>query len=82
MSPKTRVGRDPFAAAGRKKSAPADSPRAQKSKRPVRERSYRRSRRRTPPGFTELFEEITHYWLPRIRACVYVRAVKAFSRFA
>ena len=65
---KTRLGRDPF------KRAPA--------KKMKRSRHPKRGRRPTDPGLSGLWAELTSYWVPRIKACAYVRVVKLASRFA
>lgn len=88
MSPKSKLGRNPFAGVGAdskpakraKKSAGAAKGNAiRKKARQTKERAYRRTK---GAGVRHFVEEITHYWIPRIRACAYVRAVKFASKFA
>ena len=79
-SPKTKLGRNPFdkprpaaKVATPKKAAAAPK----KKQREPRERIYRRKK---GAGFSHYFTELTHYWIPRAKACAYMRTVKFFVR--
>jgi hypothetical protein len=77
MSPtkKTKLGRDPFngkkKGARRKRTSPFTAHKAAKAQRG-----------RGKPGVVGLIRELTYYWIPRVRACAYVRVVKLASKFA
>ncbi|MBI3557342.1 MAG: hypothetical protein HY074_13845 [Deltaproteobacteria bacterium] len=86
MSPaasrKTKLGRNPFdkGTAAPRSAAPKKIAAASKKKpRKPQERIYRRKK---GSGFSHYFTEFTHYWIPRAKACAYMRAVKFFAKRA
>lgn len=85
MSKKTKLGRNPFqkggAAQAEKKTAPKKRAAAagtpKNRLRPSRERVFRRGKGK---GFAHLLNDVTRYWIPRVRACAYLRVVKFVSK--
>ncbi len=83
MSPKTKLGRNPFEKvkpAARTTVAKKSAGTTPKKKhRSPRERVYRRKK---GTGFSHYFTELTHYWIPRAKACAYMRTIKFFAKRA
>ncbi|MBI3544001.1 MAG: hypothetical protein HY075_12080 [Deltaproteobacteria bacterium] len=89
MSPKTKLGRNPFEKGGARKAERKAAPRTghsagaqsarKTSPRKKEPRAFRRTKRR---GWLHFINDLAGYWLPRARACAYMRAVRVFSRMS
>lgn len=80
----SKLGRNPFekqAASDTHRSAPRPAARSKAKARPNHKPKRARPRAREFDVQSAL-RRLANYWIPRVKACAYVRVVKFVSRFA
>lgn len=80
---KEKLGRNPFdkSAASAKKAQPsAAKPKSTAGDRKKRSRAKQQNGHTRPEGLAGLLEDLNYRIIPRLKACTYLRALKALAR--